>query len=88
MIPDTYFAAVHRYRKRHPSQRLGQAMVNVLSAVGFEFAMVGTDYDPFYQDARIPLFLEELSKHMSSHFGMGDDLLTDYDAWREKFRKV
>lgn len=53
-----------QYRKRFPDAREGQALyVCALSLDrGLIEATKGTEMDPFYDDSRIPLFLEYIER--------------------------
>lgn len=61
-----YLEALSRYAAKNPSLRMGQCMWNSLG-VGQDARseIVGTDKDPYYNDANIPTFLLYLEQKFS-----------------------
>lgn len=59
-----YWLLVMAYRKQHPGMREGQILFNVFHTMNPEMAnfVCGKEFDPFYDDDRIPAFCEFLSK--------------------------
>lgn len=52
--------------QRHPEWRVGQAYFNILHRLHPEVAdaVRGTSKDPFYNDTRIPAFLDEVAAYL------------------------
>lgn len=59
MLYSAYLRRVETYNKEHPSQRLGQAMFNVLGEFDkdAERMIHGTPLDPFHGSEAVPDFL-------------------------------
>lgn len=62
-----YLVEVAAYQTSHPSWRRGQRHFNVLCMHRTDISETirGTLLDPFYQDARIPTFLEAVRSRWS-----------------------
>ena len=60
-----FIQAVVQHYHANPGWRVGQAYFNVLATMRPEMAeqIRGGVLDPFYQDSRIPVFLEFVSEH-------------------------
>lgn len=61
---DAYWTKVMVYRTKHPKQREGQILFNVFAGLYPDMAnfACGKPFDPFYDDDRIPLFIEFISR--------------------------
>jgi hypothetical protein len=59
-----YWLLVMAYRKKNPGMREGQILFNVFSKLYPDMAnfVCGKEFDPFYDDDRIPLFVEFISR--------------------------
>jgi len=59
-----YWLMVMAYRKQHPGMREGQIMFNVFATLRPEMAnfATGKEFDPFYDDSRIPQFIDFISR--------------------------
>ena len=57
---ETYWRVVSSYRQDHRDLREGQILFNCFSMLNRQMAIfaTGKEFDPFYDDERIPLFLE------------------------------
>ncbi len=55
----------------HGTQRAGQAAYNALAVAHPEIAalILGTDADPFYDDARLPRFYQRVQELLTEHPG-------------------
>lgn len=64
MQMDAYWLLVMAYRKKHPEQREGQILFNVFASLKPDMAnfVCGKHFDPFYDDDRIPLFVDFISR--------------------------
>ncbi len=64
MNMNAYWLLVMAYRKKHPGMREGQILFNVFATLKPDLAnfVCGKEIDPFYDDERIPLFVEFISK--------------------------
>lgn len=64
---DSYLAACDEYHAAHPDQREGQAHFNVLCFPGIDPAFAESirsgPFDPFYDDAVLPTYLDALRRH-------------------------
>ena len=62
---NTYMHIVDQMRRYQPAWRLGQTFSNVLHEYRPDLAkkMIGGNYDPFYQDEKIPAFISWLRRH-------------------------
>lgn len=60
MTYEEYLSRALSRRVLNPTERLGQAYFNVLYAVRPDLAdrLIGDPMDPFYNDAKVPAFLE------------------------------
>ncbi|AEC53172.1 hypothetical protein SCRM01_226 [Synechococcus phage S-CRM01] len=66
-----YLDSANRYYVQNSKDlRYGQAMMNFLCLVCPELdaKITGTDVDPFYDDNRVPVFLEYLGNHWDNYF--------------------
>lgn len=61
--------AARKYREQYPSQREGQAHMNVLGQWEPELyvAITGTDIDPFYVDSKMGDFLSYVLEHLPEY---------------------
>jgi len=61
----TFLHLVIEARAEHPEWRVGQTLFNILHQLAPDLAeeIRGAAIDPFYQDSRIPKFLEYIKKN-------------------------
>ena len=59
-----YWLLVMAYRKQHPGMREGQILFNVFSTMNPDMAnfVCGKEFDPFYDDERIPAFCDFITR--------------------------
>lgn len=62
----TFFIEACDFRRMSPELRLGQALYTHLHNTRKEYAdaVFDTELDPFYDDARVPAFLDHLMHEM------------------------
>ena len=64
MNMNAYWLLVMAYRKKHPGMREGQILFNVFAGLRPHMAsfVTGKEFDPFYDDDRIPQFIDFISR--------------------------
>lgn len=62
-----YLDEVDEVMRLHPDQREGQAHLNAFCALfpRLPHGLIGTDFDPFHDDRRLPRFLDWVSKTLT-----------------------